>query len=78
MSNSMFNVKFKTINNIIIIIYWVIAAKRFDWQYNIKQTINQKTHTYRSRKLQIELLIIREYKANKRISESVCPSKQLR
>jgi len=34
-------------------------------QYNIKQTSNHKTYTYRPTKLQIQLLIIRKSKANK-------------
>jgi len=57
-------------------IYWVVAAKRLDWQYSIKQTSNHKTYT--DKRLEIELPIIRKYVANKRIFESVCRSKQLR
>jgi len=67
-----------TVIIIIIIVYWVFAAKRLDYQYSIKQTSYHKTYTDKPTKLQIELLIIRKSKANESIFESVCPSKQLR
>jgi len=46
------------------VVYWVLAAKRLDKKYNIKQISNHKTYIYRPTKLQMEILIIRKSKAN--------------